>query len=261
MASTTRPQPAVDQRLGRWLRAVRRSTRPHDVGLTPGPRHRHPWLSQVELARLAGLTPRAYQGVEQGRRKPGPRLLDGVADALQFTDAQRSHLHRLAGPGAVQPSTPPERPLIRRLIHAYSTPAVAYDHLWNVVTHNNAFARALPDLAARDKPNLLIWFFTSTEARELFVDWEHEASQLIARFRTVQGYYADPRPFDELAEQLSAASPLAGRLWSEGAVVVAEPPTTVRRVRGVRGVYSTTTVILQPNGATDPSVRIATCIL
>jgi hypothetical protein len=254
---STPPRPHVDQRLGRWLRAVRRATRPEAVGVTPGLRHRHPWLSQVDLARAAGLTPRAYQGVEQGHRRAGPRLLEGVADALRFTDVQRAHLYRLAQPGTARPPSPVELSTARRVVYAHNGPAVAYDELWNVLAANDAFASAVPGLSPGVSQNLLMWFFTATEAQDLFVDWEPMAAQLIARLRTVQAFYADPRPFDQLAGKLAAASPHAGRLWQEGVAVLAEPAITMQRIRTARGVRTVTTVVLQPNGATGPCLRIA----
>jgi len=263
---STRPQPSpgtsnparVDPRLGTWLRALRQSLHPIDLGLAPQPRRRSSCLTQVDLARLAGMTPRAYQGVEQGHRNPGPRLLAGVARALHLTATQRAHLLRLAGLRPATSPVPLDPGSLQDLVGGYPTPSVAYDQTWTVLASNHQFEAALPDLATMPEPNLLLWFFTSPAAKRLFVDWPAEAADLIARLRTVQAHYTDTTAFDSLVSKLRAASRHARNLWDEGVAVAPEPARRTHRVRGHDDhIWYVTMVQLQPAGSGDPSVRVA----
>lgn len=147
VAADPHDDPSVDPRLGQWLRSKRQATRPLDVGLAANPRGRRSWLTQVEVARLAGLTPRAYQGVEQGSRLPGHRVLDGVAHALRLTDFEAAHLGRLASPGK-EPSGIADTAWLDAVIDTYGGPAVAYDRMWDIVAYNDAFGRHLPLLTS-----------------------------------------------------------------------------------------------------------------
>jgi transcriptional regulator with XRE-family HTH domain len=254
------PDTPIDPRLGQWLRSRRQATRPVDVGLPANPRGRRPWLTQVEVARLAGLTPRAYQGVEQSSRPPGPRVLEGVAHALHLTEFEAAHLTRLANTGK-PPSERADTAWLDAVIETHREPAVAYDRMWGIVGCNEAFSHQLPLLASSPQPNLLRWFFTAAEARRLFVDWRREAAELIAQFRATQAYYRDRESFDAFMSDLGRHSLEARRLWSNGWTVAPEPTCTVYRLRSTTGpIYSTSIVRMRPAGEDVPSVRVAVVI-
>jgi hypothetical protein len=85
---------------------------------------------------------------------------------------------------------------------------------WDVLAANRA-ARALwidcPALAA-DERNMVSWTFTHPAARTVLVDWETEASALLARFRTAAARHPDEPGFAGLIARLHAASPEV-RAW------------------------------------------------
>ncbi|HEX3966315.1 MAG TPA: helix-turn-helix transcriptional regulator [Trebonia sp.] len=86
------------QELACFLRDRREALRPADVGLPAGSRRRTPGLRREEVAARANMSVEYYARLEQGRGpRPSPPILDGVADALRLTPADRAHVFRLAG--------------------------------------------------------------------------------------------------------------------------------------------------------------------
>jgi transcriptional regulator with XRE-family HTH domain len=79
-------------------------------GLRPasaGPRRRTPGLRREEAAQLAYIATEYYTRLEQARApRPSREVLAGIARALRLSDAERGHLHHLAG----APPAPPPGP-------------------------------------------------------------------------------------------------------------------------------------------------------
>lgn len=61
--------------------------------------------------------------------------------------------------------------------------------------------------------NMLWWMFADPAARTVFVEWEQEASALLARFRSAAARHAGDPAFAELAARLKAASPQVRAWW------------------------------------------------
>jgi len=245
----------VDPRLGHWLRAVRRSISVEQLGLAVRERRRSPQLTQVEVARLAGVTPRAYQGIEQGSRRPGTRVLKGITTALRLNPAQVTYMRLLSDPD--RPSVMPRLPTaeIQRLLDNLSCPAVAYDHTWRILASNVSFQAALP-LAGHT--NLLLWYFLASQARQRFLDWHAEAHQLVARFRMIQAHFCDTKPFAHVINRLRT-DPYARQLWDHGVDVSDEPTSRTYRLRTDAGSCTRTVLQLRPVD-TSPTLRVAVCL-
>ncbi|MFD0522512.1 helix-turn-helix domain-containing protein [Paractinoplanes durhamensis] len=95
------------QELADFLRSRRERIAPADVGLPVGPRRRTPGLRREEVAQLAYISPEYYARLEQARAPhPSREVLAGLSRALRLTDAERHHLHHLAG----EPPAPPPGP-------------------------------------------------------------------------------------------------------------------------------------------------------
>jgi transcriptional regulator with XRE-family HTH domain len=96
----------VDRReLAGFLRSRRERITPADVGLPAGPRRRTPGLRREEAAQLAFISTEYYTRLEQARGpRPSREVLAGLARALRLSDAERGHLHHLAG---APPGPPP----------------------------------------------------------------------------------------------------------------------------------------------------------
>ena len=70
-------------------------------------------LSQEALAERAGLTPRAIAALEGGgRRRPYPRTVEALAEALRLAGHERAAFSELAG-GAGDPAGPERRGVLR----------------------------------------------------------------------------------------------------------------------------------------------------
>lgn len=91
--------------LAAFLRGRRARLHPGDVGLPSGPRRRTPGLRREEVAVLSHISTEYYTRLEQGRApRPSSEVLAAIAAALRLTEAERTHLHVLAG-AVVAPRT------------------------------------------------------------------------------------------------------------------------------------------------------------
>ncbi len=94
-------------------------------------------------------------------------------------------------------------------------PAYLKGRRWDVLAANRA-ARALfadwPARAPGDR-NKVWWMFTDPAARKVYVDWEREASDMLARFRAAAARRLDDPDFTDLIERLHQASPEVRSWW------------------------------------------------
>jgi transcriptional regulator with XRE-family HTH domain len=140
------------QELADFLRSRRERIGPADVGLPAGSRRRTPGLRREEVARLAFISTEYYTRLEQARGpRPSSEVLGGLSRALQLTDAERRHLHHLAGKPPAPPAGPSRevRPsivdLIGRLPQAAATVISA---AFEVIAWNDLAAALMEDFSA-----------------------------------------------------------------------------------------------------------------
>ncbi|GAA0232160.1 helix-turn-helix transcriptional regulator [Cryptosporangium japonicum] len=152
----------MDRReLADFLRSRRERITPAEVGLPAGRRRRTPGLRREEVARLAFISPEYYSRLEQARGpRPSREVLAGLARALRLSDAERVHLHQLAGAPPTPPPGPPRevRPSILDLIERLPLSAAfvtAADY--EVLAWNDLAAALMEDFSAvpRGERNLL----------------------------------------------------------------------------------------------------------
>ncbi len=150
----------MDRReLADFLRSRRERIAPADVGLPAGRRRRTPGLRREEVAHLAYISTEYYTRLEQARGPhPSREVLAGLARALRLSDAERDHLHRLAGRSPAPPPGPPREvrqsilDLLRRL--PQTTAAYVVSATYEVLAWNEPAAALLEDfsaLARRDR--------------------------------------------------------------------------------------------------------------
>lgn len=247
--------PPVDPRLGPWLRILRRSTDATEFGLPPGPRAKGTRLTQVELARLAGCTPRAYQLIEQGVRRPGPRLTEGIVRALRLDEVQQAYLNRLLNP-AVDPVPPVDREVLQRLVDSCSAPAMVFDRYWTVLVANAAMAPVSPYVVPG--ANLGAWLF-SRVGRSI-LGWERETEEFVARYRLTQAAYVAADETDPVMRRLCRVSPQARQLWTGSAAVATDPVGKRWQVRLPSGLLRTYEVTVAQLPAYAPGLRLAFCL-
>ncbi|GAA2608587.1 helix-turn-helix transcriptional regulator [Streptomyces tubercidicus] len=215
----------MDRReLAGFLRSRRERIAPADVGLPAGPRRRTPGLRREEVAQLAFISTEYYTRLEQARAPhPSREVLAQLARALRLSDAERDHLHHLAG----TPPGPPPGPsrevrqsivdLLRRLPEAA---AIVVSATYEVIAWNDLAAALMEDfsvLSRRDR-NLLRRAFLGPHrnGRRLYgvSDADEFARTAAQQLRAAAARYPDDPEVTGLVSELLSGSDEFARLWA-----------------------------------------------
>ncbi|MBO9520636.1 MAG: helix-turn-helix transcriptional regulator [Nocardioidaceae bacterium] len=204
---------------GAYLKALRATAGPEDVGLPMTGRRRVAGLRRSEIAQLVGLSTEYYVRLEQGRANPSDSVLKGIARALRLDSAQAAHLRDLAQPAsALRPTeAAPLRVGLEAVVDAIGTlPAVLVNRGLFVLAHNHLASRLLTDFdrQAPHERNLARHIFLEPAARTLHVDWERAARDTVGILRLA----AQRPPLEDdlvaLVRDLRGRSPEFEELWS-----------------------------------------------
>ncbi|MER6075569.1 helix-turn-helix transcriptional regulator [Streptomyces sp. NPDC001817] len=209
--------------LAGFLRSRRERISPADVGLAAGPRRRTPGLRREEVAQLAFISTEYYTRLEQARGpRPSREVLAGLARALRLSDAEREHLHLLAGaPPDRAPGPPREvRQGILDLIHRLpQSAAFVTSATLEVLAWNELAAALMEDFSAlprRDR-NLARRAFLGrrSEGQRLYgvSDADAFARHAVRRLRTAAARYPDDPEVTGLIRELRDSSEEFARLW------------------------------------------------
>ncbi|MEU6512202.1 MULTISPECIES: helix-turn-helix transcriptional regulator [unclassified Streptomyces] len=216
---------ALDRRaeLSEFLRTRRARLKPEDVGLPDFGRHRRvPGLRREELAQLAGVSVAYYTRLEQGNgRNVSAEVLDAIARALRLTDAEHAHLTHLAKPKShkKKPAARQQhvRPALRQLLDTMDgVPAYIVGRRSEILAWNRMAAAVFGDWAelAPGERNWARLVFLRPEYRDLFVDWEQKAIDIVCALRMDAGCYPDDPRLSALVGELSVKSEEFRRLWA-----------------------------------------------
>ncbi|MFG1928487.1 helix-turn-helix transcriptional regulator [Cryptosporangium sp. NPDC048952] len=209
----------MDRReLADFLRSRRERITPADVGLPAGQRRRTPGLRREEVARLAYISPEYYSRLEQARGpRPSREVLAGLARALRLSDAERAHLHHLAGAPAAAPPGPLREvrqsilDLIERLpLSAAFVTAADYE----VLAWNDLAAALMTDFSAlprRDRNLLRRAFLGGLFGVSDRAEFERSSTR---QLRAVVARYPDDPGLQELVDELHAGSERFRTLWA-----------------------------------------------
>ena len=215
--------PAIGSRasaLGSLLRERRERLQPADVGLPAGTRRRARGLRREEVALRAAISPTYLAFLEQGRDvRPSRPVLDALAAALLLAPAERAHLHELvhgAPPVELHPFVEDVAAGVAALVDRLDPqPAYVTGRRFDVLAANRA-ARVMwtdwPTLAP-DERNMVWWTFTDPAARRVLVEWEREASALLARYRAAADRHPGNPHFENLTARLHAVCPEIQAWW------------------------------------------------
>ncbi|MGW0873474.1 helix-turn-helix transcriptional regulator [Streptomyces sp. NPDC002740] len=143
----------MDRReLADFLRGRRERITPADVGLPAGARRRTPGLRREEVAQLAFISTEYYTRLEQARAPhPSREVLAQIARALRLSDAERDHLHHLAGtpPGPRPgPSREVRQSIVDLLNRLPQAAAIVLSAAYEVIAWNGLAAALLEDFSA-----------------------------------------------------------------------------------------------------------------
>ncbi len=210
------------QELGDFLRTRRARLTPEQVGLARGSRRRLPGLRRAEVAHLAGVSVDWYTWLEQGRPiTASAEVLESLVKALRLNVDERAHLFSLA-----RQQPPPTRasdraivsPVLQRFLDQQgASPALVSNARWDVLAWNDAACAVFGDfgrMTSRERNN--IWrLFAVPSYRQLFVDWDGYARQVLAHFRADHGRYLDDPRMTELINDLLLSSPEFRAWWPD----------------------------------------------
>ncbi|MDV7223112.1 helix-turn-helix domain-containing protein [Streptomyces prunicolor] len=217
--------PPLDRRaeLSEFLRTRRARLKPEDVGLPDFGRHRRvPGLRREELAQLAGVSVAYYTRLEQGNgRNVSAEVLDAIARALRLSDAESSHLTHLAKPKQhkKKPSPPTQhvRTALRQLLDSIDTvPAYISGRRSDILVWNRMAAAVFGDWSQLppQERNWARLVFLRPEYRELYVDWEQKATDIVSMLRMDAGCHPDDPRLSALVGELSVKSEEFRRMWA-----------------------------------------------
>ncbi len=267
MTHKERSRQARRLELADFLQQRRSALQPEDVGLKSYGRRRVRGLRREEVAELAGVSPSWYTWFEQGREiNVSDQALDAIARALRLDEDGTHYLRRLAGFG--EPTLPAEgtavhRQLLELLDDVMPDPAYVINDCSDMLAWNKSAVLLFGDLG-RYPPkqrNLLWLYFMASDIRNRIEGWESEAQNVVARFRSLAGPYADESRFQEIVAELSENSPEFSRIWRQHDVqgygglvrvinhpVVGEVRTEILHLRPV-GLGAVTVAIHRPADA------------
>ncbi|MFC4029985.1 helix-turn-helix transcriptional regulator [Streptomyces polygonati] len=217
--------------LGATIRAWRERLSPSAVGLPAGRARRATGLRREELAERAGVSVDYVVRLEQGRATaPSAQVVASLAHALRLTDAERDHLHLLAGLVPPRHGPVPDRvpPGVRRVLDRLGDVAVAvFAAHWQLLWWNPGWAALLGDPSA-SPPELRNF------ARERFpvgsdhvrialwpvsvADTEGSDLAIVSDLRRATGRFPQDADLAELIRVLTAGNRTFARLWASGAV-------------------------------------------
>ncbi|MGW0509779.1 helix-turn-helix domain-containing protein [Streptomyces olivaceoviridis] len=209
--------------LSEFLRSRRARLKPEDVGLAAFGRHRRvPGLRREELAQLAGVSVAYYTRLEQGNgRNVSAEVLGSIARALRLTDVEHAHLTHLAKPKAhkKKPAARQQqvRGALRQLLDTMEgVPAYVVGRRSEILAWNRMAVALFGDWGELP-PGERNWarlVFLRPAYRELFVDWEQKAIDIVCALRMDAGCDPDDARLSVLVGELSVKSEEFRRLWA-----------------------------------------------
>lgn len=208
-----------------FLTSRRARITPEQAGLPSyGGRRRVPGLRREELALLAGVSVDYLTRLERGNLSgASDSVLDSLARALQFDEAERAHLFDLAraanSAAAGRRRTVPRRirPVVQRILDAMTgAPALIRNGRLDFLAAN-PLGRALyaPLFDSPAGPaNSSRFIFLDDRSRDFYGDWERAANDTVAILRTEAGRNPLDKGLSDLIGELSTRSEEFRARWA-----------------------------------------------
>jgi len=205
-----------------FLRSRRARLQPEQVGLPRGSRRRTPGLRREEVAALAGVSTEWYTWLEQARDvRASEAVLKRIAAALRLEPGETHHLLTLAGYdwNGTRNGGPPSAtlsPALQRLLDELDPcPAWVFGERWDMLGWNRGAAIIWGDLAAMEgiERNALYQVFMNPRLRQMLVDWEAHARDMVAKLRHMHARNVDDAWFNELIRVLRERSAEFAAFW------------------------------------------------
>ncbi|MER5822154.1 helix-turn-helix domain-containing protein [Streptomyces mirabilis] len=233
-------RPAARQTITRVLRKARGRIDPRDIpgfaaacGTKEGA-----GLTQNEVARLLGVTPKWYRNLELGKPLTYSKgFLESVRRVLMLTDDEWETVWHLTQ-WRPAPDSDPEQPVraagngfpaaVRQFIDAQSWATYVCDRRWDLLHYNAAALRDYPWIL--HGTNVMSWVLTYPEARTQLINWESDwAIPMIAQLRYHAELWKDDLGLQALVQTVHS-DPSARSLWdSPHLPTLPHPSTAVTR--------------------------------
>ena len=208
-----------------FLMSRRAKISPQQLGIAGSGNRRVAGLRRAEVAALADVSIEYYSKIERGNLAGvSDSVLNAIARALQFDDAEREHLFDLAraANGAAVPvrkrrarTWVARESLIRALDAVTSGPAFVRNGRTDILGAND-LARAFYDRVF-DGPgagNLARFTFLDERSREFYPEWETAADMSVAILRTEAGRDPGDKQLHDLIGELSTRSDAFRTRWA-----------------------------------------------
>ncbi|MBP3089093.1 XRE family transcriptional regulator [Corynebacterium sp. sy017] len=243
-AQTHKGFPLTD--LGSFLRTRREKITPEQANLpiSGATRRRVPGLRREEVASLAGVSVEYYTQLERGKAgHVSYSVLSGISRALQLSDTERAHFHRLvaiargdvryprhsvgesdsahlAQESSADLSQHSLRPTLEQIMHAISLPAYIRNSSFDIIGANDLAQKLYApvfDFAQRDTdygvPNTARFAFLDPEAARFFVDYEQICSDCTAILHTTAAQFPQNLVLAQFITNLAQVSEDFRRRW------------------------------------------------
>src|SRR6266508_3993032 len=210
-----------------FLTSRRARITPEQAGLISYGSRRVPGLRREEVAVLAGVSVPYYTRIERGEMNGvSDSVLEALARALQFDEAERAHLFDLAR--ALRPMSSPRRrrapkqrvrPSIQHILDGLTgAAAFVLNARLDILAANELGYALYSDMfnrAAGPGPvNSARYVFLDPGASDFYVDWERAASDVVAVLRQAAGHDPYDRDLSDLVGELSTQSAEFRTRWS-----------------------------------------------
>jgi transcriptional regulator with XRE-family HTH domain len=207
-----------------FLTTRRARITPEAAGLpTYGEQRRVPGLRRTEVAQLAGMSIEYYTRLERGNLTGvSEPVLESLARALNFDDAERQHLFDLARAASTSARAPRRagsravRPSIYRILDALATPAYLRNRRFDILAANQQCFALYPGVITPESLplNLARFMFLDRRAEDLYLDWNAVADDTVAALRIEAGRNPLDRKLSDLVGELATRSDAFRTRWA-----------------------------------------------
>lgn len=206
--------------LGDFLKTRRAKILPSQVGLSIATNRRTPGLRREEVAQLAGVGITWYTWLEQGRPiQVSTQVIESISRVLLLDKQELIHIYLLANlplPADISECQGTVSPVLQHVLDSLVfSPSLVMDQRWNVIAWNDAAGLVLGDfneMNARQR-NIVWAMFTDNKYKQLFVDWNLRAKDLLGRFRSTCGQYIEDSWFAQFIDDLKMQSTEFNLWW------------------------------------------------
>ncbi|GAB3366356.1 helix-turn-helix transcriptional regulator [Modestobacter lapidis] len=254
-----------------FLTSRRERLTPEQAGVPSyGGRRRVKGLRREEVAMLAAMSTDYYTRLERGNLTGvSPEVLESLARALQFDEAERAHLFDLAG--TASPSGQARRQAadtcrrtsaptgvregVHRILNSLSAPSYVSNGRMDVLATNRLGRALFTDAYGQTTSgfNLARYLFLDPKSRDFYLEWATVARDSVASLRTYAGRNPYDRGLTDLVGELSTRSEEFAGWWATHTVKFHRTSTKKLHHSAVGDLEVTGEAVELPG---DPGLRI-----